>query len=236
MIENMLKVDPIKPVIVTQLAFDMSLDPVFRWENFYISPSNEDAVSLLQRWPRWDNRIQLLYGPHGSGRTHIAHLWRNESRASFVDDSVLKLDYLSEYVCQNSFLIVDNADEITCYKGLFHLYNLIHEYQGYLLLTAKTPPRLWNIELPDLASRLQSVPATEILAPNDALLYALLIKRFSDLQLKIPENVLTYIIKHMKRSYEGVQEITTVLNRRSLELRRNLTLPLVRDIMKSLPL
>ncbi|NCP62946.1 MAG: hypothetical protein GW748_07495 [Alphaproteobacteria bacterium] len=220
-----------KPAPVVQLAFDISLDPIYRWENFYISLSNDEAVSLLQRWPRWDNRVQLLYGPSGSGRTHIAHLWRNESRASFVDDSVLKLDYLAEYVCQNPFLIVDNADEISCYKGLFHLYNLINEYQGYLLLTAKTPPRLWNIALPDLASRLQSVPATQIKAPDDDLLCALLIKRFSDLQLKVPENVLNYIIKHMQRSYEGVQEMTTLLNRTSLELRRNLTLPLVKQIL-----
>lgn len=221
-----------KQATVVQLAFDMSLDPLYRWENFYISPSNEEAVSLLQRWPHWDNRVQLLYGPAGSGRTHIAHLWRNESRASFVDDSVLTLDYLAEYVCQNPYLIVDNADEITCYKGLFHLYNLINEYQGYLLLTAKTPPRFWNIALPDLASRLQSVPATEILAPDDDLLRALLIKGFSDLQLKIPENVLNYIIKHMERSYGGAQDMTTILNRKSLELRRNLTLPLVKQVLK----
>lgn len=221
-----------KPASVVQLAFDISLDPIYRWENFYISPSNDDAVSLLQRWPRWDNRVQLLYGPSGSGRTHIAHLWRNESRASFVDDSVLQLDYLAEYVSQNPFLIVDNADEITCYKGLFHLYNLINEYQGYLLLTAKTPPRLWNIALPDLSSRLRSVPATQILAPDDELLCALLIKSFSDLQLKVPENVLNYTIKHMKRSYEGVQEMTAILNRKSLELRRNLTLPLVKQVLE----
>lgn len=221
-----------KQTNVVQLAFDMSLDPIYRWENFFISPSNDEAISLLQRWPQWDNRVQLIYGPTGSGRTHIAHLWRNESRASFVDDSVLKLDYLAEYVTQNSVLIVDNADEITCYKGLFHLYNLINEYQGYLLITAKTPPKLWNIGLPDLASRLQSVPATEILAPDDGLLYALLIKRFSDLQLKVPENVLSYIVKHMTRSYQGVQDIATALNRKSLELRRNMTLPLVKQVLQ----
>lgn len=223
-----------KPAPVVQLAFDMSLDPIYRWENFYISPSNEEAISLLQRWPQWDSRVQLIYGPSGSGRTHIAHLWRNESRASFVDDSVLTLDYLPEYVAQNSVLIVDNADEITCYKGLFHLYNLIHECQGYLLLTAKTPPRQWRIQLPDLASRLQSIPATEIKTPNDSLLYALLIKRFSDLQVRVAENVVMYLVKHMKRSYPAVQELTTVLNRVSLQQRRNITLPLAKEVLKSL--
>ncbi len=216
---------------IVQMALDISLDPIYRWENFYISSSNDDAISLLQRWPQWEHRVQLIYGQSGSGKTHIAHLWRNGNRASFVDDSVLKLDFLEEYVAQNPFLIVDDADRITCHKGLFHLYNLIQEYQGYLLLTSKYPSNQWNIELPDLASRLQSIPATEILAPDDNLLRALLIKGFSDLQLKIPENVLNYIIKHMERSYEGVQYTTALLNRRSLEMKRNLTLPLVKEIL-----
>lgn len=216
---------------IVQLAFDMSLNPIYRWENFYISKSNEDVVSLLQRWPRWDGRIQLVYGPKGSGRTHIAHLWRNESRASFVDNSVLKLDYLEEYVAQNPFLILDNADQVTNYKGLLHLYNLVQEHQGYLLLTAEKPVKDWDIPLADLASRLQSIPATELLAPDDNLIKALLIKRFSDLQLKVPENVLLFIVKHIHRSYSTIQSTTQILSEKSLEFRRNLTLPLVKEVL-----
>lgn len=216
---------------VVQMAFDMSLNPVYRWENFYISKSNEDAIAMIQRWPRWEGRVQLIYGPSGSGRTHIAHLWRNESRASFVDDSVLKLDFLEEYIAQNPFLIIDNADRITNFQGLFHLYNLIQEHQGYLLLTAETPPKYWHIDLPDLASRLQSIQATELLAPDDGLIKALLVKRFSDAQMKVPENVIAFIVKHIHRSYESIQGTTTLLAQKSLEFRRNLTLPLVKEVM-----
>ncbi len=216
---------------VVQMAFDMSLDPVYRWENFYISESNEDAVSLLQRWPNWEGRVQLIYGPKGSGRTHIAHLWRSESRASFVDDSVLKLDFLEEYVSQNPFLIIDDADKITNYEGLFHLYNLITEHQGYLLLMSETPPKSWDIPLADLASRLQSIPATQLLAPDDGLVKALLIKRFSDEQMKVSENVIAYIVKHIHRSYESIQETSDLLSQKSLEFRRNLTLPLVKKVL-----
>lgn len=216
---------------IVQLPLDISMDPLYRWENFYISPSNEEAIMLLQRWPNWESSIQLIYGPENSGKTHIAHLWRQESRASFVDDSVLKLEFLAEYVAQNPFLIVDNADAITCYEGLFHLYNLIKENEGFLLLTAKTPPALWNINLPDLKSRMRSIPATEIKAPTDGLLKALLIKRFSDGQLKVQEPVIDFILKHIERSYGAIQHVAEALSHTSLEQRRNLTLPLVKQVL-----
>ena len=224
-------VDESQVPAVIQLAFDMSLNPVYRWENFYISESNEDAISLLQRWPNWDHRVQLIYGPKASGKTHMAHLWRHESRASFVDDSVLKLDYLEEYVEQNPFLIIDDADLVQSHEGLLHLFNLVIEHQGYLLLTAASPPSTWTITLPDLMSRLQSIPKVHIQAPDDALMKAILIKRFSDLQLKVSENVLSYLMKHIHRSYESIHATTKVLSEKSLELRRNLTLPLVKSVL-----
>lgn len=216
---------------VVQLALDISLDPVYRWENFYISSSNDDAISLLQRWPNWDNRVQLIYGSRGSGKTHISHLWRTESRASFVDNDIIKLDHLAEYVTTNPFLIFENVDKATCYEGLLHLYNLINEYQGYLLLTAETPPRNWNVPLADLASRLQSIPATEIKAPDDDLMQALLIKRFADMQLRVPGHILKYLMRHMERSYTSIDKVCLSLDRTSLEQKRNLTIPLVKYVL-----
>ena len=218
---------------VIQLAFDMSLDPIYRWENFYISPSNDEAISWIQRWPRWDTRALLIYGPKESGKTHMAHLWRTESRACFVDEATIKSEHLAEYVAQNPFLIFDNADRIQNKQNLLHLYNLVHECQGYLLLTAEKPPKQWHIDLADLRSRLHSIPSVEIKPPDDDLLQALLIKRFSDLQLRVPENVLAYLVKHIERSYQAVKKVSMLIDQSSLEQKRNLTLPLVRQDLEN---
>lgn len=216
---------------IVQLAFDMSLDPVYRWENYFISAANGEAVSWVQRWPRWSGRVLLIYGPKGCGKTHLAHLWRHESRAYFVDESILGLPHLAEYVAKNSFLILENADQVKDQENFLHLYNLIHEHQGYLVMTAREPAQKWGISLKDLSSRLAASSAVEIQKPDDELLEALLIKGFSDRQLRVSAGVTGYLLKRLERSYEAVNAIVHALDLASLSLGRNVTLPLARTVI-----
>ncbi len=218
-------------VNIIQLALDISLNTSYRWENFYISPSNESVVMLVQNWPHWSNRVQLIYGQQHCGKTHIAHLWAQKSRAIFMNNDSLNLDFLSTQITNNPFVIIDDADKITNFKGMFHLYNLINEHQGYLLLTSSSPVTHWSVPIPDLVSRLRSIPATEIISPDDELLYALLVKRFSDLQIKASGPVLAYIAKHVERSYRGIYSLCNKINQLSLERKKEITIPLVKQAL-----
>src|SRR5919107_1305107 len=68
-----------------QLAFDLPLDPRYGREDFLVSPSNERAYGLIERWPDWPDRVLRLAGPKGSGKSHLASIWATSAHAWTID-------------------------------------------------------------------------------------------------------------------------------------------------------
>ena len=64
-----------------QLAFDLPLDPRYGREDFLVSPSNERAYGLVERWPDWPDTVLVLTGPPGSGKSHLASIWATDAHA-----------------------------------------------------------------------------------------------------------------------------------------------------------
>ncbi len=120
-----------------------------------------------------------------------------------------------------------SADE----EALLHLYNLLAERQGHLLLAAREPPARWTIGLADLRSRLLAAPAVAVEAPDDALLGAVLVKLFADRQLRISEEVIAYLLPRIERSFAAAQAIVAALDRAALAGQRAVTVPLARDVL-----
>lgn len=216
---------------VEQLSFDMSAAPIYRWENYYVSPANEEAVNYIRQWPMWNNRTAVIVGPAFGGKSHLAHLWQQESRAEFLDLKTLSQEEITKKIMAHPFCIVENLRDEDLTEKLLVLYNLIQENQGYLLLSATQAPSDMHTKIPDLASRLNAVPVLRIKAPEDDLLKALLVKRFADQQLAVPTPVIEYILKHMERSYQAVQTISQHMDQLSLQHKRNLTVPFVKEIL-----
>ena len=216
---------------VTQLSFDMQNYPSYRWENYYVADANQEAVNCVRQWPMWSGRVTCFVGPRYSGKTHLAHLWQEESRAEFLNLKSYSPEGIAQKVMSHPFCIVEDLKEEEMNQKLLALYNLIQEQQGYLLITAQTPLSEMHTRIPDLASRLNAVPVIKIGVPDDELLKAILIKRFSDQQLCVPAAVIEFLLKHMERSYEGIEDVAQRLDHLSLQHKRNLTIPFVREIL-----
>jgi chromosomal replication initiation ATPase DnaA len=121
------------------------------------------------------------------------------------------------------------ADE----TALFHLHNMLAG--KYLLVTAACPPRDWGISLPDLASRMQAVPAARLEAPDDALLTAVLVKLFADRQITVPANLISYLTLRMDRSLHAAGELVAALDARALALGRPVTRALAAEVLDKGP-
>ncbi len=212
-----------------QLTLDLNLPPALGAEDFIVTSSNRDAYSWLSRWPNWPNRALAIYGGEGSGKTHLGHIWQGRSGATFL--SPQEFDALDLSVFEALHVVIDQACEITQEEKLFHLYNRVNSTQGSLLLLAKVPPARWNVRLPDLRSRLNAVACVEVLPPDDALLEGVILKLLADHQLVVELSAVQFLMKNIERSFESLQEWVKKLNARSLQEKRPITIPFIKQMM-----
>jgi DnaA regulatory inactivator Hda len=218
---------------VTQLPLDFGVRPALGRADFLVAPCNEAAIAWLDRWPRWPCPALALWGPAGSGKTHLAEVWRALSHAALIDALALTSARVPQLLGAATAAAVDDADRAE-EEALLHLYNLVAERQGHLLLVAREPPSRWNISLPDLRSRLLASPAVTVEAPDDGVLGAVLVKLFADRQLSVGEEVVAYLLVQLERSFAAAQEAVAALDAASLAHGRRITVPLARQVLAQL--
>jgi DnaA regulatory inactivator Hda len=213
-----------------QLPLDLGHRPALGRADFLVAPSNAEAVAWLDRWPLWPAPALALYGPKGSGKTHLAHVFAARAGARFIDPAALATDRVPTLLGEAKAAIVDDAAAAAA-EPLLHLYNVLAEQHGHLLLAAREPPAHWAIALPDLRSRLLACPAVALSPPDEALIGALLVKLFADRQLAVGDDVVTYLTLRLERSFDAVLQAAATLDQAALAERRRITVPLARRVL-----
>ena len=187
---------------------------------------NEEALAWLQRWPQWPAQALVLYGPQGSGKTHLAHIWAQRAHAVFIEAPVLN---------KGARLVLEDAQRLCgnpqAEEMFFHLLNQLKAEGGFMLITAHQAPVQWRVDLPDLRSRLLALPTAHIDPPDDAALMAVLIKLFSDRQLRVPPEVIEYLVRRIERSFSSAHSVVAACDAAALATGRAITLPFVREVL-----
>lgn len=214
-----------------QLVFELPHRPALGADDFLVSDCNATAVRLIDAWPDWTSPAHVIVGPAGSGKSHLANVWRLESGARLLPPAAL-VGTGPEPVAGERALVLEDAERAGAPdSALFHLLNQCRENGVSLLMTARTPPRDWPAALPDLASRLRSLPAVTIGAPDDDLLRAVLVKHFADRQLDVAPRVITYLAARMERSMEAAARLAAALDRAALASGRKITRRLAGEVL-----
>jgi chromosomal replication initiation ATPase DnaA len=211
-----------------QLAFDLGHRPALGAEDFLVAPSNAEAVAWLDRWPDWPAPALVLYGPAGSGKTHLAHVFEARSGARNVAAELApeQVPHLAA-----AAVVVDPA-EGAAEEPLLHLYNLVAERRGALLLVGRSPPAQWRIGLADLRSRLLASPTVALRPPDDALLGAVLLKLFADRQVAVGEELIAFLLRRTERSFEAARLVVAQLDAAALAAGRPITVPFAREVLR----
>ena len=213
-----------------QRTFDWGVRPALGREAFLVAPCNEAAVAWLDRWPDWPGPALVIHGPPGSGKSHLAEVWRHRSGAEAVDAYALAQAAHGGGNAATA-LVIDGLSGGIDERALLHNYNSIAERGGHLLLTALAPPARWPLTLPDLVSRLRVAPAVAIGLPDDTLLAALMLKLFADRQITLAPEVPAYALPRIERTFEAVAQLVERLDRAALAEGRPVTVPLVRRVL-----
>ncbi len=217
-----------------QLAFNLPVKEALGRDDFFVSAANAAAVAAVEDWAQWPQGKLALIGPPGSGKTHLAQVWANDTGARVAQAADLAATDLAD-LDRFPRAVVEDADQVAgnpaAERALFHLHNLIAAADGRLLLTARTAPNRWPLTLPDLASRMQATAITTLDPPDDALLSAVLVKLFADRQLIVPPAIIPYLALRMTRSFASARSLVDRIDRRALAEGRKVTRAMVAEVL-----
>ena len=220
-----------------QLVFELGHRVARGRDDFLVATSNEAAVALIDAWPNWPAPAMALSGPQGSGKSHLAEVWRDMSGAERFDAAILDNADVPALVAHKAILIEDLGPmSDVAERNLFHLLNLVKEEGASLLLTAREAPARLHVRLPDLASRLNALPHAELGIPDDMLLAGVLVKLFDDRQLRVGEPLITYLAARIERSIAIARDVVAALDRASLSGKRPITVPLATKVLAEMGL
>lgn len=138
------------------------------------------------------------------------------------------------YVADDIDQVGKNGEHVYSDELLFHMFNWSKEQRAKVLVSARTPPNQWGRQLPDLVSRLGTVPIASIDQPDDQILSVMLIKSFSDRQLQVNLQVINYILGRMPRTYAAAKQLANDLDNMALAEKRRITKDLARRCLQQL--
>ena len=168
--------------MANQLTLDLALPPpTYAREDFIVADGNREALAWIDRWPDWPAPALSLSGPTGCGKTHLGRIWAARSGATVMAGRDLEgqsVADLTDLAMASPEIVIEGAEQAP-ERGLFHLYNLVRERGGHMLLISGEPPARWSIALPDLASRLRAAPAVAVAPPDDELLGSIILKQLA---------------------------------------------------------
>ena len=215
---------------LNQLLLELDYKTNFNEHDFYLSKSNSNAFNFINRWPDWEKKILNISGEKFSGKSHLANIFKLKSKAFLVkgnkiDNSIFKSLKLYESI------IIDDFEECNEEEILYSIFNLIDQDSKYLLINSLKPINKIKYKLPDLASRSKNCLYAEIENPDDELLFAIILKNFSDRQIKIEKKIINFIISRVDRSYRKIDEFIYKVDELSLKKKKPINLKTKKEIL-----
>ena len=92
---------------MSQLTFKFPFKTTYYKKDFYVSNNNFNAYRLIESWPMWPSKNINIYGPGGSGKTHLANIFQDKMKAILINSSEIDnntLKKIKNYEC----VILDN--------------------------------------------------------------------------------------------------------------------------------
>lgn len=190
-----------------QLPLDLKAPDRFSRDRMVTDAALSAVLDVLLAPATWLSPHLILLGPTGSGKTHLGHVFADETGARFLD-AADTFDF--DAAGADSPIVVDDA-ETASEETLFHLYNHLQSIAQPLVLLTKKHPREWRVSLPDLASRLTAMRLVAVPPPGEDLLEAILNKLFAERAISPSPDAVAFIASRMDRSVSAAQKIVTEL-------------------------
>ena len=197
----------------TLLKFELKQN--FAYDDFFVSKCNYFAFSLIESWPKWEKNILNIYGEKFSGKSHLSEIFKKKNKAIIIKNEQIDNNFLRKIRFHEN-IIIDNLNYIDEEKNLYTLFNFVDQFNKYLIINSIKPINSMKFSLPDLKSRSKNCISAKIDKPDDDMIFALILKHFSDRQIKIEKKIIEYITKRIERSYGKILDFIYKVDQFSL--------------------
>ena len=212
-----------------QLPLAFGHDPATGRDDLLVAGPLDAAVAMIDAWPHWPAPVVVIAGPVGSGKSHLAAIWREKAGARLIE---ARPGQGAEEAATRRPVLIEDADRAGFDdRTLFHVINNVRQHGHTLLVTSRLWPMSWPVELADLRSRLKAATVVEIGEPDDGLLSQVIVKLFADRQLFVDDRLVAYIVARMERSLEAAQTLVARLDRLALARGSRITRALAQEVL-----
>ena len=215
---------------LNQLLFNFNYSQNFNYDDFFVSKSNYFAFQLIEKWPKWEKNILNIYGEKFSGKSHLANIFCNKNKCIKIAEEQLNDEILKKLKLHEN-IVLDNFDNLTEERLLYSLFNLVDHDNKYLLINSIKPINEMNFDLNDLKSRSKNCLFAKIDKPDDELMFALILKNFSDRQIEIDKKFIDFIIKRIDRSYGKISDFIYKIDELSLKNKKPIDFKTIKEIL-----
>ncbi len=215
---------------LNQTLLEFNLDQNFAYDDFFVSKCNYFAFSFIESWPKWEKNILNIHGEKYSGKSHMSEIFKKKYKAIVIKDEEINDDLLNKMRFHEN-IIIDNLDDIVNEEMFYSIFNFVEQFNKYLIINSTKPINLNNYKLPDLKSRLKNCIIAKIDKPDDDMIFALILKHFSDRQIKIEKKIIEYITKRIERSYGKILDFIYKVDQFSLVNKKPIDYKIIKKIL-----
>ena len=113
------------------------------------------------------------------------------------------------------------------------MFNIIDLDNKYLIINSLIPVSKISFKLEDLRSRTKNCLVAKIDKPEDDLMFALILKNFSDRQITIDKKLIDFIIKRVDRSYGKIFEFIYKIDEISLKRKKSIDFKIIKEVLRA---
>lgn len=219
-----------------QQFFDFPVAPSFSFESFVPCEGNSAALRFALRIAdHADSECLLyLYGPSGSGKTHLLHSIAGSNFPYLSLREPVSPEGLMATFSTAAGLVVDDLQDMPedsdLRRALWQLFNEFHTSGRTIAMAGALPPRdLINMD-DHLTSRLLWGLVARLDTSDDGSRRMIIKKVADDHQIRIPDEVVEFILITTSREVSALITFFHQLYRFSMAEKRRITLPLAREV------
>ncbi len=217
---------------LNQLLLNFEYKQNFKDEDFYVSNSNYYAFNLINSWPKWEKNFLNICGEKYSGKTHLSNIFLKKFKGIKFDANSFENKNLKEIKIYEN-VILDNLGQNVDERLIYSLFNIIDQDNKYLIINSLIPVSKISFKLEDLRSRTKNCLVAKIDKPEDDLMFALILKNFSDRQITIDKKLIDFIIKRVDRSYGKIFEFIYKIDEISLKRKKSIDFKIIKEVLRA---